>query len=126
MGQRILLVEDDDEAREVLRLALEAEGYHVDVAGNGAAALNCLQTELRPGLILADLMMPDVDGWDFLRFLAADERFAAIPVVLITGWFGDLPPGYPVLKKPFDLPEVLAIIRKYVGVPASPAPRPGP
>jgi DNA-binding response OmpR family regulator len=111
---KILLVDDDDEARDLLQRALEVEGYAVDVAQTGAAALGALDTETPPDLILADLMMPDIDGWEFLRLLGAG-RWKRIPVVLVTGWFGEFPPGYEVVKKPFQLAEVLATVARHLG-----------
>jgi PAS domain S-box-containing protein len=85
-GQRgpVLVVEDDDDARSVLRRALEREGWGVVEAQNGRVALERLDRAL-PGLVLLDLMMPEMDGFEFLEAFRQREGCEVIPVVVITG-----------------------------------------
>src|ERR1700761_974953 len=95
----VLIVEDDDEVREILRELLVLEGYAVGVAVDGQHALDQLAQEL-PRVILTDLNMPSVDGWELLRALRSDARLAAVPVLIMTS-DEPVPSGYPLLKKPF-------------------------
>ncbi len=79
----ILIVDDDAALRELLRRILEKEGYRVAEAENGRAAFERLR-ELSPGLILLDLMMPEMDGFEFVAELRTHEAWRAIPVVIVT------------------------------------------
>jgi CheY-like chemotaxis protein len=81
---QILVVEDDSDIREDLAELLRDEGYRVTTAGNGAEALEQLRSQRTPCLILLDLMMPVMDGWEFRRRMLADERLARVPTVLLT------------------------------------------
>jgi len=79
----VLVVEDDAATREVLRRTLERHGWIVSEAGNGKAALDRV-SERMPGLILLDLMMPEMDGFEFLAELRHHEKWQNIPVVVLT------------------------------------------
>jgi len=79
----VLVVDDDPDLRALLRRMLEREGYLVDEAENGRAALERVR-ERTPGAILLDLMMPDMDGFEFLEELRRDEAGRGIPVIVIT------------------------------------------
>ncbi len=115
----ILVVEDDEAIREALALVLRREGYTVHEAANGQQALDRMQVGPRPGLVLLDLMMPQVDGWTFLETKRHDEALAAVPVVVLTA-LGDPAPetvltlgavGY--LRKPVSMEALLAEIRRW-------------
>jgi CheY-like chemotaxis protein/anti-sigma regulatory factor (Ser/Thr protein kinase) len=80
---RVLVVEDEAVTREMLRRALEKEGWDVIEAEHGRAALE-LVAEARPGLILLDLMMPEMDGFEFVAELRQNEAWRVIPVVVVT------------------------------------------
>jgi CheY-like chemotaxis protein len=80
----ILIVEDDDDIREALSQILELEGYAVRGAANGQEALNVIDKEPVPCLILLDLMMPIMDGWQFRDEQLKDPRAARVPVVVIS------------------------------------------
>jgi len=80
----ILIVEDDADIGELMQLLLEREGYSVSVASDGLEALQQLRTEVEPDLILLDLMMPRMDGEQFLKRMRADHH-ADIPVVILSG-----------------------------------------
>lgn len=81
---RVLVVDDNEDNRRVLRRMLELEGHQVSSARNGELAL----AEARkghPDLILMDLSMPGMDGWDATRHLKSEEALSTIPVVVVTG-----------------------------------------
>jgi CheY-like chemotaxis protein len=80
---RVLVVEDDLNAREMMRLLLIGEGWSVSVATNGREALDRLGTE-RPNLVLLDLMMPEMDGFEFLVEFRKDPKFVTTPVIVVT------------------------------------------
>ena len=82
---RILVVEDDRDIREAVVEVLEEEGYGVSAAGDGAQALRVLdESEPKPDLILLDLMMPNMNGFEFRQHQLANARHAAIPVAVLT------------------------------------------
>ncbi len=111
----ILIVEDQADVREMLCIFLTGEGYAVSSADNGRRALQNLQDGLRPGVIVSDLTMPEMDGEQLCRALAADPALAKLPVVLISGE-SCLPRvatavGARYLRKPLDLPQLLQLVR---------------
>jgi CheY-like chemotaxis protein len=80
----VLIVDDDTDFRSALALCLEGEGYTVAQATDGVEALSCV-TGQRPGVILLDLLMPRMDGFELLERLRADPALAAVPVLILTG-----------------------------------------
>ncbi len=84
MSQQILIVEDDSALREALAQVLMDEGYDLLSARDGLEAVNCLKKGNRPDVILLDLSMPVVNGWEFRMFQKRDPDLAQIPVILIT------------------------------------------
>src|SRR3954470_23412003 len=81
----ILVVDDDDDIREAIKEVLEHEGYSATGASNGHEALQALaRGEVRPSLILLDLMMPEMDGWEFLRRIDDEPGLHRIPVALMS------------------------------------------
>ena len=84
----ILVVDDEDEIRELCRINLEFEGYSVVEAADGVEALEKAKSE-RPDLIFLDVMMPRMDGWEVLRQLKEADDTSAIPVVLLTAKTGE-------------------------------------
>src|SRR5215211_2262788 len=101
----ILVVEDSDDVREMMTVALELEGHDVHSAANGRQALAQLENGLRPGVILLDLMMPIMNGWDFRAALQRDERFRNTPIIVVSALGGDLvgTNGGLFLPKPIDV-----------------------
>ena len=112
----VAIIEDDTEFRNMLRDLLEEENYQVVAVANGAEALEALHGERVPNVILLDVSMPVMDGFDFLRFRNDDPRLAAVPVVLVTNAKPHERPTIgvnDVVRKPIDIDEVLFAIRRY-------------
>ena len=80
---KILIVEDNQENRDALSRRLERRGYSVIIATDGRAGVTMAQEE-HPDLILMDLNLPDVDGWEATRMIKASAQTAAIPVIALT------------------------------------------
>ena len=117
VSRTLLLVEDDDDMREDLATILGYEGYRVSTAADGQQALDELKGGLKPTLILLDLMMPRMNGWQFRMAQRADPDLDPIPVVVLSG-SSDLvrqaeelgAVGY--LAKPIDLGKLLGILKQ--------------
>jgi CheY-like chemotaxis protein len=113
-----LIVEDDPEIREVLSEILRDEGYEVACAANGVEALQRLRSGAPPRLILLDLMMPVMNGWEFIAEQQQDAALRQIPVVVVSGAgsmeqdAGDLA-AVGSLSKPMDLGALLAMVARY-------------
>ena len=109
---RVLVVEDDPALRESLAEMLEDEGYCVYSAGNGAEALRVLMQIARPSVILLDLMMPVMNGWDLISALKRDERFADIPVAVCSAVEQQRPPAFRFIKKPINLVTLIETVEE--------------
>ncbi|NEN88636.1 MAG: response regulator transcription factor [Okeania sp. SIO3H1] len=116
MSGKILLVDDEPGLREAVQAYLEDSGFNVDVASNANEGWDILQSYL-PDLVITDIMMPQIDGYQFLQKLREDPRFKALPVVFLTakGMTTDRIQGYQAgcdayLSKPFDPEELVAIV----------------
>jgi len=83
MPRTVMVVDDDADILDVTRLTLEGGGYRVLPARSGAQALRTLE-DSRPDLILLDINMPDMDGWQVLRLIKVDERTTSIPVAMFS------------------------------------------
>ena len=81
--KRILYFEDDSDMVELVRIILEREGYQVEGVAEGHSGINLAEQNL-PDLILLDLMLPDMDGWEIYRRLKIDEATKDIPVIVVT------------------------------------------
>ena len=112
-GPLVLVVDDDPGVRQVVRANLEAEGYAVREAGSAAEGLSSLEEEA-PDLLLLDVMMPEVDGWEMLR--QVQERFGvgAIPVLVFSGTVDERAVSDAAARgargfvgKPFDLQQLV-------------------
>ena len=84
-GPTVLVVEDDDDVCEVIKLSLAAAGYHVITAADGKTGL-IRARQLQPDAILLDIMLPEVDGWEVIRALKLAPETSAIPVVMMTAF----------------------------------------
>jgi DNA-binding response OmpR family regulator len=114
----ILIVEDDDDIREVMRLVLAERGYHADGVCDGEAALAYLRAQGPPALILLDLMMPRLSGAGLLKVLRADRAFASVPVVIISGdgHGREVAQGLGAtsyLAKPMDLEQLVQVVDRF-------------
>jgi CheY-like chemotaxis protein len=115
----LLVVEDDHDARVLLRELLESAGYHVTTTANGRDALRRLREAAElPALILVDLRMPMMDGWELLDALRADPVWAQLPVVVQTGDSSrPLPRGVRLaLRKPINADALLDAVARYAPV----------
>ena len=83
-GPVVLIVDDDERLREYVRVNLEMEGYSVREAGNAEEGLRVLE-ESSPDLVLLDVMMPEVDGWEMLRRVQERHGVGSIPVIMFSG-----------------------------------------
>jgi CheY-like chemotaxis protein len=115
----VLIVEDDADYRQTLHEVLAEEGYCIAGAGDGREALDYLQRAGAPRLILLDLMMPVMDGWQLLAELKRSSTWAMIPVVVMTA-FRDRNLALEhaqLLCKPIDLKDLLALVQRVIGRP---------
>jgi len=113
---QLLLVDDEPGLRQAVQAYLEDDGFTVHVASNAQEGWDLLQ-RISPDLVISDVMMPQVDGYQFLKQLREDARFQALPVVFLTarGMTTDRIQGYNAgcdayLSKPFDPDELVAIV----------------
>jgi CheY-like chemotaxis protein len=106
----VLVVDDDDDIRESFRDLLERNGHAVAEARNGSEAISYLRSEPTPSLVLLDLMMPILNGWQVLEVLESEGWLATLPVTVISAVAeaGSLPPGVRMLRKPVTGRSVLA------------------
>jgi len=122
-AQSVLIVDDDLDILEALAELLECEGYRVTTVTDGRAALSHLRGGLRPCVILLDLMMPGMNGWDFRNEQLNDAELKDIPVVIVTAatvteaalkaQLGDIS----LLSKPPLDDELISIVRRHCGEP---------
>jgi CheY-like chemotaxis protein len=113
----VLVVDDERDVREVVAEVLEEEGYEVLGARDGAEGLVQLRAH-HPALVLLDLMMPGMNGWEFCAARSREPELRAIPIVVISA-LGRVS-GLDVaafLQKPFDLKALVSAVRRYGGHP---------
>jgi diguanylate cyclase (GGDEF)-like protein len=116
-GERLLIVDDDPFIARLLEIELAAAGYRVRVANDGQQALDLVRAE-PPDLVITDVMMPHVDGFELTRMLRQDARTTGVSVIILTarGLSADKLEGFAIgaddyIVKPFDTPELLARVR---------------
>jgi CheY-like chemotaxis protein len=111
----VLLVEDDQDIRETVQMILEDEGYLVYTAANGLEALKVLKSVGHPCLILLDLMMPVMNGWQFLEERKKDNLVAGLPVVVVSAVADESQSDHSVkfLRKPPDIDALLRVVGQY-------------
>lgn len=115
----VLVVDDEYDIVTTLETILTLEGYGVDIAFHGKEALTLLKSPPLPDLIISDVMMPVMNGYELLRELRAHEAYRHVPVILMSAAQIEtdrLPPGQPplVVRKPFDLNWLLDLINKTI------------
>ncbi len=114
MAGCILVVDDERDLRDTIAEVLSDEGYDVEEAGDGAEALTKAR-QVHPALVLLDLMMPGMNGWEFRTRQRGDPDLAAIPVIVVSA-LGKVPgvDAAAYLQKPFELDDLLNAVRPYV------------
>ena len=114
---RVLVVDDDEAVRIVVEAVLRADGHDVATAGDGETALGLLRNEPAPSVVLLDLMMPRLSGWDVLEAMAHRPQLADVPVLVLTGYddVGGLPSRCHVLHKPIDADLLRDRVRELEG-----------
>jgi len=113
---RILVVDDDPDVRSFLAAFLELEGFEVGTAGNGVEALHQVDRQ-QPDVVILDLMMPIMDGWDCCRQLRADARTCRVPVIIVSASEDHNHRLSEVganafIAKPFDLDSLVGCIKR--------------
>ena len=116
---RILVADDDRDFRDALERALQKAGFQVFLADGGREAIALMRdSNTRPDLILLDLFMPAVDGWDVIQCVARDPALQSIPIVVMTSLRKEdvaAEPAGSFLRKPFTIAELLASIHEKLG-----------
>lgn len=119
MQKKILVIDDEYDVASTMELALEMEDHEVRLSFHGKDALHILANEALPDLIISDVMMPVMDGYEFARELRSNKRFDHIPLILSSA--ANIDPsrlqGVPYqefIRKPFDLSHFLDIVQKYI------------
>jgi CheY-like chemotaxis protein len=125
MSPLILVVEDNPMMQKMALKILRSRGFVCDLAPNGREAV-AKATALKPALILMDMSLPEMNGWEATRALKADPTVAGIPVVAITAhaMVGDREAAIAAgcaecLTKPYELADLIALVERYIG-PAQP------
>jgi CheY-like chemotaxis protein len=110
----VLIVEDDEDISDTLKFALELEHYQVTTAANGAEALAVLARQREPCLILLDLMMPVMNGWELARALQDSETLRRIPIALVTAYYDEteVVAAKAVIRKPIELDVLLGVVKR--------------
>lgn len=112
-AKQVVIVEDDEDSRRALTNVLEDEGFSVAALSSCEAALDYLHASPRPNLIVLDLMMPGMEGWEFRHVQKRNPRLADIPVISISA-VGKLVDVEVALRKPFDYDELVQAVERYV------------
>jgi len=119
MADRVLVVEDEEDLRHSVAEVLQLEGYDVSTAANGREALHEMNaSEIRPSLILLDMMMPVMDGWTFRRRQLEDAELADIPVVVFSSAKNvdedqELDVSV-VLEKPVGIDRLVEVVEEHI------------
>ena len=114
----VLIVEDDADLRDMMAQLLNLEGFNAATVANGREALEYLHQGDRPDVILLDLMMPVMDGWEFRRRQQADPTVSGVPVIVLSALDQSRAADVRAdafLKKPLDFDRLLTLVRNYCG-----------
>ena len=117
--REVLVVEDDVDLRESLSQALQDHGFAVTQAGNGQQALDLLHSGIRPAVILLDLMMPVLSGWELRDVLRDDPELSRIPTLVISAYMDGTEqevlalPADDCIRKPFHLRVLIEAIERH-------------
>jgi len=114
----VLIVEDEEDLREMMREALERKGYAVVTAQEGQDALNKIEGIDQLCLVLLDLLMPGMNGWDFFTKMRERPELAQVPVIVHSSASNRAPEGVTrVLQKPILFDRLISVVREYCGSP---------
>lgn len=114
MNHTVLIVEDEEDLREMMREALELNGYSVVTAREGVDALDKLRQIEHPCLILLDLLMPGMNGWDFFEAVRLRPELASVPVIVHSSAPGRAPHGVTrILQKPLGLERLVEAVQEF-------------
>jgi CheY-like chemotaxis protein len=113
----VLVVDDDPDTREAMTELLQIQGFAVLAAGNGREALELLKVE-NPSVVLLDLMMPVISGWEFLRYRKAQPELAKIPVIVTSAVIDRAAGAHAegadeILLKPVDIEKLLKLVKRF-------------
>ncbi len=114
----VLVVDDESDIRQAVAEVLAYEGYEVVAACDGAEALDKARA-YHPEVVLLDLMMPRMDGWEFRRAQKHDPEVSRIPVVVLSALGPDGLDAEGYVGKPFDMDELLKAVRRYAPHPSA-------
>lgn len=111
----ILIIDDEEDLRDALRLSLELEGYRCFTAANGKEGLEALEQIAPPGVILLDLMMPVLNGWEFLEELRKHPSLGQTPVVVVTAFtrLTGAVRSCDVIRKPVEIDMLFDVVKKH-------------
>ena len=122
---KVLVVEDDPNMAVILKFNLEGAGYHVDIVHDGVEALRYVWDQT-PALIVLDIMMPRMDGWEVLESLRSDASLRRLPVIILTNKREDesIARGWSsgadcYLTKPFEMADLLLVAKRILQAAAS-------
>ena len=110
-NKSVLVVDDDADVRQALREVLEEDGYLVETARQGREALAALRRSAPPQVVVLDMTMPVMDGWDFLHEVRQDAALAHIPILVLSGG-NEIRSGNEFLRKPVDSHMLLATVAR--------------
>jgi len=123
MPKLVLAVDDEAHVRRLVQINLQRVGYRVETASDGEQALASIQAE-RPDLVITDVMMPKLDGFELLRRIKADPDTADIPVIMLTArsrdediFEGERSGAAAYLPKPFSPPTLTSAVAEVLGGP---------
>jgi DNA-binding response OmpR family regulator len=121
MPKKILVVDDETELLKALSIRLETSGYEVITASDGQEGLEKAKS-LNPDLIVLDILMPKMDGYEVCRMLKFDEKYKSIPVIMLTAKTQDIDKAMgkkvganDYITKPFETQDLIDKIKKYLG-----------
>lgn len=108
----VLVVDDDDDVRETLEIVLDHAGFRVSSATNGQEALAFVRAAAAAPVMLLDLRMPVMSGWEVIDALRDEGRLGAVPIIICTSSPGDSPDGFEIVPKPVALGTLVDAIHR--------------
>jgi DNA-binding response OmpR family regulator len=121
MAKKILVIDDEPELSKAIAIRLKASGYDVITAQDGVEGLEKAKSS-KPDLIVLDILMPKMDGYEVCRLLKFDEKYKSIPIIMLTAKAQDIDRAIgkkvgadDYLTKPFETQDLIGKIKKYLG-----------